>query len=285
MKVFITTKCSLRCGHCLNSIKSIPKSVASVDFVKKQIDFIRNCGVRNVELGVLIGDTLEYPVNEFKQIISYLESLNDIDVVSISSSFLFLTKEHIDIINNTNKLKLQLSWYGKNDDEYKSVAGFKKGFSRLIKNVELLRNIKSKVLVTVISMFPEKTKDNILIDLLNDIEKKTKIKVVYDDDATITNWSNMMTDKITFVEKNRRGACDYLFADTGIDEHGNVLGCAWFDYGRLVKLGNINENTPEQILEKHEELVRQQEFGIFQGPCKNCTVYNCSGKKMDGTDG
>ena len=39
MKVFMTTKCSLRCRHCLNSTESIPKIVASVEFLKKnQVD-------------------------------------------------------------------------------------------------------------------------------------------------------------------------------------------------------------------------------------------------------
>jgi radical SAM protein with 4Fe4S-binding SPASM domain len=92
----------------------------------------------------------------------------------------------------------------------------------------------------------------------------------------------MLSDKISFVKKDRRGACNYLFADIGIDENGDVLGCAWFDYSKLVKLGNIKTNTPEEVVAKHKEIVRQQEFGVFIGPCKNCTVYACTGKRMDG---
>ena len=281
MKVFTTSKCSLRCNHCLNSSEDIPKVVASVDFVKQQIDFIRACGVRNIELGVLIGDTLEYPADRLAEVIEYLESLEDVDLISISSSFLFLKQEHIPILNSTNKLKLQLSWYGKDDDEYQAIGGFKKGYSRLVKNVELLRQVNTKVVITVISMFKDKTNDNKLISLLEEIKQQTNIIVWIDNDAPITDWTKMLNDKISFVQKDRRGACNYLFADTGIDENGDVLSCAWFDYARLVKLGNININTPKEILEKHAEIVRQQEFGIFIGPCKNCTVYTCTGKKMN----
>ena len=280
-KVFTTTKCSLRCRQCLNSTEKVPKVVASVDFIKQQVDFIRACGVRNIELGVLVGDTFEYPVEDFAKVIDYLESLDDVDLISISSPLLFLKSEHIDIINRTDKLKIQLSWYGKDDVEYKEIGGFELGYSRLLKNVELLKQVKTKVLITVISMFPEKTKDNYLIELLTTVSNQTQIKVVYDNNAPVTDWTSMLTDKIVFVTKERRGACDYLFADMGIDEHGDVLGCAWFDYSRLVKLGNIHTNTPEEVLNKHREIVKQQEFGIFVGPCKNCTVYDCSGKRMN----
>lgn len=285
MKIFTTTKCSLRCKHCLNSTEKIPKSIASIDYIKKQINFVRKCGVRNIELGVLIGDTFEYPLNEFGEIIRYLESLKDVDVISISSSLLFLKPEHIKIINSTDKLKIQLSWYGKDDDEYEEITKFKKGYSRLLKNVELLNGITSNILLTVISMFPNKTDNNPLITILDEIKSKTNIKIVFDNQATVTNWKNMITDKIKLFKQNRRGACDYLFADMGIDENGDVLGCAWFDYGRLVKLGNIHKNTPKEVVDKHKKIVQQQEFGVFLGPCKNCTVYSCSGKKMDGSDG
>jgi len=281
MKVFMTTKCSLRCRHCLNSTEDVPKIVASVDFIKQQIDFIRACGIRNIELGVLVGDTFEYPVEDLAPVIEYLESLDDVDLISISSSFQFLKPEHIPIINCTNKLKLQLSWYGKNDEEYKDIGGFKRGFSRLLKNVELLKQVTSRVVITVISMFPEKTTDNELMHLLAKIQKQTKVAVAYDNDAPVTDWTKMLSDKISFIKKDRKGACNYLFADIGIDENGDVLGCAWFDYNKLVKLGNINTNTPKEVIEKHREIVKQQEFGVFIGPCKNCTVYTCTGNKMN----
>lgn len=282
MKVFLTTKCSLRCTHCLNSNTDVPRIVASVDNVKKQIDFARSMGVERIELGVLVGDSFEYPVNDLKQIVDYLETLADVEYVSISSSLQFLSPAHIDIINSTNKLKIQLSWYGKNDDEYKDITGFKRGFTRLLDNVALLRNVTSNVQLTVISMFSEKTSDSDLITLLDSIAEDTSITVVYDDEAPVTNWNNMLSEiKIVDYTKPRRGACDYLFADMGIDEEGNVLSCAWFDYAKLVKLGNIHTCTPQQILDNHYKIVRQQEIGVFTGPCRNCTVYSCSSKKMD----
>lgn len=282
VKIFLTTKCSLRCGHCVNSNTKVPKVVATVDYAKQQIDFIRSMGVKRVELGILVGDSFEYPIEDFKQIIQYLESLDDIEFISISSSLQFLSEEFIEAINYTNKLKIQLSWYGKDDEEYQRVAGFKRGFTRLLKNVELLRQVKTKVQLTVISMFPEKTQDNPLITLLSDVTADNNISVTYDDDAPFTNWDLMLSDtKVINFTTPRRGACDFLFADMGIDENGDVLSCAWFDYSRLVVLGNINANTPEEIYANHLKIVKQHELGIFTGPCRNCTVYSCSGARMD----
>ena len=282
MKVFLTTKCSLRCRHCINSTLKVPKIVATFEDAKRQIDFIVSMGVRHVELGILVGDSFEYPVEEFGQVIRYLESLEAVEFISISSSLLFLQQEHIAILNSTNKLKIQLSWYGKDDDEYVTIGGFKRGFTRLLKNLELLKGVTSRIQLTVISMFPEKTHDSALITLLDQVAVLTPIDISYDDTAPVTNWNNMLSDtKVVHFERERRGACDYLFADMGIDESGNVLSCAWFDYSKLVVLGNINENTPEQIMENHHKIVKQQDIGVFTGPCRNCTVYTCSGKRMD----
>ena len=280
-KVFLTTKCSLRCKHCVNTTHKVPKVVATFDEVKKQIDFLRSMGVHRIELGVLVGDSIEYPVEDFAKVVDYLEGVEDVEVISISSSLLFLKPEHIVVLNRTNKLKIQLSWYGKDDDEYKQIGGFKRGYTRLLNCVELLRGVTTKIQLTVISMFPNKTTENPLISLIDDIASKSKIEVTYDNEAVMTDWNNMLSDtKVINFIKPRRGACDFLFADMGIDENGNVLSCAWFDYSRLVVLGNINSSTPEEIIKNHEKIVQQQEFGIFTGPCRNCTVYTNSGREV-----
>lgn len=280
VKIHTTNKCSLQCEHCLNSTRDIQKTFTSVPDIKRQIDFIIEMGITGIEMGSLIGDTLEYPINYFREIVSYMESLSDrITSISISTACVFLTKEHIEIFNScTIPIRLQLSWYGKDEEEYQKISGIN-AYSKFLDNLDLFWDCTSQIELTLISMFPTKVLVHPAISKILKLKEKDNISINLDMDAGVTDWETMVTNKETVHDslQNRKGACAYLFADLGFISGNKISACAWFDYNEELLLGDI-DSDPKEIIKNHKKIVFLQNKGIFTGPCKNCLVYK---KKTD----
>lgn len=289
MKVFLSNKCSLQCNHCLNSKINIETKESNIDDIIRRIDFILEMGVEYIELGILIGDALEFDVQKFRMVIEYLDNNPLVKGISISTSFLFFSQSHLDIFNTTNKLAIQISWYGYNNETYQNKTNIRNGFSKLFNNVQMLSKLNTKIEITLINMFGDNIfidsdyyLDNVLLNYFNETLINNKnIEFFHDTNSTETIWENMLSNDNVSNIKNRKGACTYLFFDTGIDSQDDVLACAWFDFNKLLQLGNIKIDSPITILENHKKLVREQNMGIFRGPCRNCLVYKSiiEGKK------
>jgi radical SAM protein with 4Fe4S-binding SPASM domain len=248
----------------------IPYKEADIDFIKKQIDFIVDMGVYWIELGVLIGDVLELNHQTFKETIEYLENHQKVEGISFASSFIFLSDKHIEAFNLTDKINCVLSLYGKNDTEYKEITQISNGVTTLLRNLDKLQKVTSKMSITVVEMYPEKLESNVIFDKIKEIDT---IKFMRDSTAPFTNWKNMLVNK-KIGTNTKQGVCMYLYTDSGIDENGDVLACAWFDYKRFLKLGNIYNDSPMDVKERHNKIVDLQRKGLYTGACTNCEVFS-----------
>jgi len=252
IKIHLTDECGLRCKFCPNDDKMQKNAkVSSVDAVIKNIDFAINVGFRNIELGVLIGDVLNYDVDDFRKIIEYLESKKEIRTISMATSLVPLKPKHIEIFKNSKKVSLKISWYGNDADQYEKITGFN-NYDLFINNINSIKKVTTFKKVLLMQMF--KTSHELSV-LGMDVELQT-----------IYKWPNK-------VDRKNKGICKYIYCDIGILHNGDITLCAWVDTESDLIIGTI-EDDKDFILKKVQTYLRMHSIGAYPDLCRKCDFFS-----------
>ena len=275
MKVHLTNKCDLKCSFCLTSDRYLdPDYESSLEAIIKSIEFILDMGVINIELGVLIGEVFQLDFDTLQVLFEYLESNEKVNTVSVSTNLVFFRRAHLELVNRISKLRLQVSWYGKDKDQY--IKNTKSdSYRKFILASKLLMEVKTPVKLTLLKMFPGCiNKNHEVVSLYKQLPHNIDFEL--DESVEIYNWEKLLKKEQIKDNSHRKGACKYLFCDSGILFNGDVSICAWVDFNSMGIIGNISSESPDQIKKNHKKVVDQHQLGIFTGPCRNCDFYDTS---------
>jgi hypothetical protein len=165
--IWITQKCPMRCSFCPNSDEYFKNGkIMPLSVFKNKVDEIVEAGITNIDLTPIIGEVMMlHNLNE------YLDYLDECDSIT---EYTFITclvcpQKHIDYITNRVKLKLEISFYGVNRENFKlrtnrdSFNAFLNNFKYLINTYKF--NTKNIVLInrTLESLGPIDLQDKSLL--------------------------------------------------------------------------------------------------------------------------
>lgn len=258
-------RCQLNCNFC--AIKSEDKKPLSLLSLKIFKEYVKKCiafGIREYELTPIVGEPMLDPC--------LMDRIKFLDQYGVSMLFYtnLILYGKIEEILEYERVEINVSVYGNKKDFYKNTGcDYYNVFEKNLK--KLLMYVRKNELQHKIKLwFRCKGKNYNPYLTVNDIEK-------YNANGS-TDWNKMLEDDI-IVEKympGRRGVCKFAIEDNCIFPNGDITICGWFDIDKQTIIGNINQQSLEEIYDsrgKYEHLLQQQLKCIYTGICKNCTIW------------
>lgn len=269
----LTSKCNLNCKMCLVKKRDETLSFAYyVDIIKKlkEMNLNQKAAIVNVELAGH-GEPLLY--ENIVQAITVAKQ--NFKRVSLVTNGVLLTSQLAKGILETNIDHIEISVTGVNEEIYTEFQGYKKSHMEVIFQniVNLIRIRKELRKNTAISM-----------SYINSSYSKSHIK------EYIKYWKERGVDRIYIhplitdekvVHKNKK-SCYMIGQSLFIHSNGDVKMCC-YDFKRNLIVGNIIQDSAEQILSNHLflrliEFNKKLEFEKMPLTCRQC--YNMERKKI-----
>lgn len=146
MGIWITEKCPLRCSFCENSDDYFKNAKnMNLETFKNKVDEIVQNNIEIIDLTPLVGEILN-----LKNIEDYFNVLDNNDHIKEYSfiTCLITNKRNIEKLTNRPKLKLEISLYGLDKEEYKLRTN-KDLFNNFISNLKYLLKIYDKKITII----------------------------------------------------------------------------------------------------------------------------------------
>ena len=289
-QVFLNNTCSLKCNFCMNKQKKLSNTeykwpwevlkddglkVATTNNIKKYIDYLVKMGVKRIELGTTIGEPLEHNIDEFEIIAKYIETIDQIESYFFYTNLTKLTLRHINIFNECNKLQVKISCYGLSSKQFLQQTGYNV-WGKFVENFKLLGNVdrKMKILLAIRNKNTGIRERYGWYKLLA-LSRKMHHDIIHEYTPEHFNWKDTIDFKKndSKTKNTHKGHCGMIYTDCGILGNGDFTICAWLDLYSDSKIGNIHENTPQEMLKLRQKIIDEQDKGIFKNICTYCKLY------------
>lgn len=240
-KVFgipITDKCHLRCHFCFNSDERFSKSThMSLDDFKRIVDWAVSQQIRFIDLTPTVGEALLIP--------NLGEYFDYLDASPIQSYTLITTLAHknIEVLQNRNKLMLEVSLYGGSRQQYQEATG-RDAFNLVRSNILAL----SKQRLNVLKRFPGDITDTRLNVILKGMSNIQILDFSAHRELTIP--FNAQVKKCQFMNEplltpNGISLCciDYEYKDYIIGQIGDDINAVYADIESTIKNKQLKCST------------------------------------------
>ncbi|MGC8943071.1 MAG: radical SAM protein [Caldisericia bacterium] len=298
----ITDFCNLRCKHCYQERFDKEKEL-SFEKMKFIIDKISDSLTeRKISVNITGGEP--FLREDILEIISYINQKENFKEINIITNGTVLTE---DLAKNLNKIKkfkyLKISIESNNEEKNDFIRG-KGNLKKVIKNIELFKNLSDKKVILMITLttlnykdlisFFEFSKnlnvDQIILERFVPLGRGLKIFDYY---LKKDEWKEVLREITYFLDLNisliellpykafwidiknnkiKGALCNLGDESMALMPDGTIFPCR-----RLpIPYGNILNDNFKDILEKLKEFRIELEEKL-KGKCKNCTIKNCIG--------
>lgn len=261
----IKTKCQFNCEFCVYNPD--PFEYWNFDlqdffsYSKKFYDF----GVREFELTPVIGESLHDPMLFTK--IRHLSSIGAEKIIIFTNGY-GLDQTTLDYLDEFPTVELNISIYGGTISEFKERTGVD-GYTVVCTAVgQALGTLKDRVVLH--KRYSGRT--NGRMKAWFKIAEEIGAKVW--DCSLDTDWHEMVRPQIHH-NPHSKGICRFAIDDNAILPNGDITMCGWFDVKGKMVIGNLKNETLEEIYEdggKFDQLIKGQEKGVYKDLCCTCSM-------------
>lgn len=295
-----TSYCNLNCEFCAYGVKETPKkNVKLHDFIMRVDDATRS-GYSHIGLTPITGDI--FMDKGVLEKIQYLEDNESVNSYHFYTNGILMDKAKIDYLMSCKKLSaLHISIYGHDMESFIHLTnGTKSEYQMLLKNLNYLMTVPMSIIndriflnQRVDSRFSKRNNthesnlysiSSLLSDRLNH-----KLNVT----SNFNNWGGLIQQSRIkpFIKVNnhkvfKHGVCKLILSKNQIMTDGVVNACACRDANATLEIGNVKENSLDDILDTttstpYKQLILQQQRGDFNEICKHCDFYESIYDKSD----
>jgi MoaA/NifB/PqqE/SkfB family radical SAM enzyme len=288
----VSNICNLRCRFCAYS-KSLKnkKLIMSNEKFFSIINQATNFGYNTFGLTPIVGEV--FVDKSFIDKLKFLENHPKVKNYSFFTNFTLANKQIIDELIETRKLReLYISLYGHDLNSFLIITkANKKTYNELITNLkyllERIDNVNFTLSFGLRTIRSFKTLENCVSDLCRVVRdiiliSKSDIKIL----KSFNTWGGMISmndvkgidmiinDPSKFYKK---GACSLIFYKNQVMADGGVNACACRDINATLKIGDLNEQSFDEIYSirnnEYIEIIESQQKGEFNPICTNCDFY------------
>lgn len=318
-----TMACNMKCKYCYleDNTKDIKTEYKSIDTLDYAIKKFKEKNVVPFNISLHGGEVTTLSKKEFHDLIQYIYNYYKVNQEIIKDgnfklgdphikTNLYGIDKHLDTIKEFNvsisgSLDLPLSLH----DEYRLTKGGEKTLDKILKNIELLRDIpnKKKVSATIFKQHFDKTDE--IIDDIKFLDKNTCLNMNdfnfmigfdYNSNGILTamteNEQVEFFDKICNAFKNtnlEEGLNNAWFNEFGpeyctncdncgtkfflLEKNGDIYSCVRGQKNPDFYYGNIYKDSVEEILNKAQSMIfKAHNKREFNKECANCKyLYIC----------
>lgn len=136
----IINKCNLKCIHCYLDGVFSKSSMISLEFIEKFIDVMND---DLLGINITGGEPMLHPL--FNEIYKRIRSKGLI--TNILTNGTLLKQETLTLFNHQLPHRIEISLYGMSEESYFLITGKRGLFKVVLKNIELLKNLKANLLI------------------------------------------------------------------------------------------------------------------------------------------
>lgn len=274
----VTEQCNMRCSHCYRKINNNRLEVDDI------LRFIKVFDIEKKLSRVIIsgGEVLLY-----QQLDALLHSLNGRYNIRINTNGILLD-EYFDILKDINKLKIQISLDGYDEQTYykiRNINMFDKVLTNAIMAKKLGFNISFRTTLTSLTINDYQRFIEIseylgipitLRPMVNTLEERQKPIALTQEAVDLWNQRVKDNDEYKYVSENKNqiNKCA-LFGENNplstiiVESDGMIYPCALFEKEKY-KIGNIKVTSLSQIDEKFQEVSNCIRSLFQEEKCKKC---------------
>lgn len=275
INIITINKCQLQCTFCINSYLkgNVDIDMFSYDEFVKTIDRLTDFGFNSIELTPSVGDVLLDP--DFMSKLTYLENNPKIKYYGFVTNLLAITPTDIYQLIYTQKCDCAISIYGHNAQTYEETTGidaydrFQENFSILGCKSQDYENCDPFTFYMRCSTFEELPESRLKRGMRTMMKYGAKIE---NGETINRNWGGLMADNTG----EKTGICSRVLTENGIYPNGDVSACGCWDWNKELIIGNINEQSLEEIYStnsKYGQLLASQFKNEYVGPCVKCDDF------------
>ena len=265
--ISLHSTCYLKCEFCMKAKGDYDRyKPIEYDQFTKYIDALADYGTSIFELTPTVGDAFSLSPPVLEQYLDYLEDKQSVDVYFFYTSL--ITKEpmsngQFDFLFNRDKFILHISLYAVNKKEFmRRTSGTEEQFDILKSNLfYIIQNIdKFQIDLSDRTTFgnsmarmnmdddtdvPTSKPSPAFKYIINALCNSPRVSV---DSSPGTMIDHDYTDTVTKTAKsNHDGVCIAMLMDNGVYPDGKVSLCSWIDSRREMTMGNLNDNSLDEI--------------------------------------
>jgi len=247
----ITNTCNHSCIVCPNSKLNITHNHLPLDVFKKIINICTDCNIFRFGLTPIIGEVLSNP--DYKEILMYLEKNSKVLDYHFFTNVLSLNTIDIIFLKTLKKAQITITFDGMNKEDFK----FFTGTSEFMECIILLKTLNENFIISF------KQGNNTINSLLKNIIKDKKYYI----EKLNTNWGGLNTSRtqnFPLLKDYKVHGCKVLYSKNMIRMNGDFCLCGCRDINHETKIGNIFEETLENI-------IKSKEYNQIPELCKTCT--------------
>lgn len=278
----ITEACNLKCIHCYGKFgqpKINNKKILKTNEWKKIIDKLIKMDCKSIQL--IGGEPMIH--KDFYEILeyAYTQGIKKIDVFTNGT---LINEKSIDIFKRTNA-NVRVSVYGHNAEIHDKITKIRGSFENNQKALKLLKenNIPTRIAVVVMKEneeYVEEIKRYIteLGHIYNGYDVIRQSCATDNKEHSVTNIkllnsryntkAEFWTNHKSFIENHFYNSC--WNGKIAITSNGEILPCI---FARDEVIGNIRENTDEQLKEKIVQMWKKTKDDVEV--CKDCEFRYC----------
>ena len=261
----VKTKCQFNCEFCMYDGTT---EYFDIDTFFRYAEMFYEFGVREFELTPVTGDSMLDHQLTWK--IDYLNSLGAEKIIVFTNGYA-LTANYVDILQSYTQVELNVSIYGGNQSEFKKRTGVD-GFERVLDT--LYGIIGHKNLNPNSVVFHKRYSDNESAKLRMALEIAKTRGIQIWDCSHDTDWHEMVESNC-HLGSTEKGICRFALEDNAVLPDGDVTLCGWFDVDKKMIIGNVNEQSLDEIYSegsKFNKIITEQRNGVYRGLCCTCTM-------------
>ena len=288
-----TGRCNLDCWFCAYDYlppkrrKELKRLKYPFEVFQKHVVKCLDYGFNVFHLTPIVGEP--FLDKDIYKKIDFLHKFPGVERISIFTNFTAVDEVDIQGLMRFDKLALSISVYGVTAHDYVTTTRRSQEFFQVfVNNINHLikhynKNFKS------IEMFVRCPWDRPHSHLKTMIKMIPHLKAHSDDYWSRNNlafmdwngnWCGLVPDK-TFPnqrdDRKRHGICWFALIDNIISPNGDVGLCGACDVIQETIIGNINEQSFDEIYGKGSlfyKIIRNQELGKYYGCCKKCSEHH-----------
>jgi len=277
MQIYCNSNCQLNCNFCAKSFQKIPPVNLSMEKFYEIVDKLIDFGITQFELSPIVGESFLDP-NILERVL-YLSNHTSVKKIVIFTNL--LNYDRIRDVLSYPKVELNVSIYGVDRTSYTNRTGsdrydvFIDNLFNLLNFVQK-NNIKDQIVLYIRCPYKKEKKYNLenKFEVCYNIAKFSGIQIW--EASEDTNWKKMLKSDSDPYNPKQCGICKYAIEDNCVFPNGDITICGWFDINKYSIIGNIFEQSLEEIYStksRYFKLLMEQNEKAYQGICKGCTIY------------
>ncbi len=297
----LTSRCNLQCKNCAlehmtkEDKKNLPKDMSFDTFVVI-VDKLIEYGYDEFQLTPTVGEP--FLNKDFLKMIGYLEKNDAVKRITFFTNLCCrdLEEELKWLFDETTKTVMFISFYGTNRKDFNSFTNSNTYFDIFHRNIKWVRFFYKSTFRSMNFFLRNPEIENAIksdmYSFINVYSKLKESKEFFDKNNIQKhywngNWCNFRNNVDNLRWDTRRSICWFTIIDNIVDSDGSIFLCGACDVMRETKLGNLFEQSLEEIYSKENSVIsnviEHQSESFYNECCDKCSEFHeCPSESWEG---